>query len=681
MLHGGSALICAAWTLMILLVGRGRLTLLLGASGATAALWAGAVALAPEGPSGAAPEGLAGAFEVLRSAVWLGALAWLCREVGGQRARTLTLWAGGAGLLMALLGLAALLPDVAAALTLPTFGPLALIPRLALALLVVLMAENLYRNAGEAARWHVVLPCIALGGLSALDVILYADAVLSRGFSQSLMDARAVMTAMAAPLLAIAAVRDRRLRRDLPVSREFAVHGATLMVAGTFLLAVGAASEALRQLGEPWVAVAQIAILAGAVMALAVALSARSVRSRLRRAMADPFFRARYDYRREWLRCIATLSLPDAPADARAVRALADAVDSPAGVLLLRDDEGTARMRWAGGWNADPTQPGPGVEAALRAALRDGQWVAHPAPEALHALLPRLWLAVPLMHHRDGLTGAVLLAFPRAPFALDREVFDLLRMLGREVAMFLAERRGAERLAEQVQLEAYAKRFAFVAHDVKTVAHQLTMLLDNANTHISDPEFQQDMLMTVRASADRINTLIARLRTPGEDARPGPPHSTDVLARLRVLARRRAHPVIIEAEEAPTIRIPMPPDQFETAVTHLLDNAAEASPAGAPVRLRLLLQAGRPILEITDEGPGMSADFVRDALFRPLTTSKLQGNGIGAWQARELLRRAGGELEVITDTGRGTTMRMLLPARDAAEAGTRQLAPRGLAAE
>jgi len=680
MLHGGSALICAAWTLMILLVGRGRLTLLLGASGAAAAVWAGAVALAPEATPGAAPGGMAGAFEVLRSAVWLGALAWLCREVGGQRARDLTLWAGVAGVLMALLGLAALLPGVAGALTLPTFGAIALIPRLALALLVVLMAENLYRNAPEAARWHVVLPCIALGGLSALDVILYADAVLSRGVSQSLMDARAVMTAMAAPLLAIAAVRDRRLRRDLPVSREFAFHGATLMVAGTFLLAVGAASEALRQLGEPWVAVAQIAILAAAVMALAVALTARSVRSRLRRAVADPFFRARYDYRREWLRCIATLSLPDAPADMRAVRALADAVDSPAGVLLLREGESTP-MRWAGGWNAAPAQPGAEGDAALGEALRDGQWVAHPAPEALQPLLPGLWLVVPLMHHRDGLSGAVLLARPRAPFALDREVFDLLRMLGREVAMFLAERRGAERLAEQVQLEAYAKRFAFVAHDVKTVAHQLTMLLDNANTHITDPEFQQDMLMTVRASADRINTLIARLRTTGEDTRPDAPHSTNVLARLRVLARRRAHPVIIEAKEAPAIWISMPPDQFESAVTHLLDNASEASPAGAPVRLRLLLQAGRPILEITDEGPGMSADFVRDALFRPLATSKPQGNGIGAWQARELLRRAGGELEVVTDTGRGTTMRMLLPARAAAGDGTRQPAQQEVAAE
>lgn len=665
LLHAGSALLCTAWTVLILVVGRGRQAAMLAAATAAAALWAAGVALQPQPGGGMA--GWAAALEVLRDATWFLVLLLMLRAVAGARAASLTLGVGVAGLLVAGMAVASLVPAVAQALTLPHLGPTALLPRLALALLVVLMAENLYRNAPEGARWHVVLPCIALGGLAALDVVLYADAALSRRFSPVLLDARAVLTAVAAPLLALAAVRGRRLRRDLPVSREFAFHGATLMVAGTFLLAVGAASEALRELGEPWVGVAQTAMLAAALMAAAVALSARSVRSRLRRAIADPFFRARYDYRREWLRCIGTLSLPHAAADERAVRALADPVDSPAGLLLLREAPDTP-LRWAGGWNAGAGVLAREDDAALAEALRGGQWVAEPAPGALpgaEALLPRLWLVVPLTHDRDGLMGAVLLARPRAPFALDREVFDLLRMLGREVAMFLAERRGAERLAEQAPLEAYARRFAFVAHDVKTVAHQLTLLLDNARTHIHDPDFQADMLLTVRASADRINALIARLRAQPEGAASPPATGLDPLARLRTLAAARPHPVEITHDPhfspGRSPRVAMAPEPFDSAVTHLLDNAAEAGPPGAPVRLRLLREGARLVLEIADEGPGMSEDFVREALFRPLATSKPHGNGIGAWQARELLRRAGGALDVVTSPGRGTTMRLWLP--------------------
>jgi putative PEP-CTERM system histidine kinase len=458
------------------------------------------------------------------------------------------------------------------------------------------------------------------------------------------------MTALAAPLLAIAALRDRRLRRDPPVSRAFVFHGATLVVAGTFLLAVGALSETLRQFGEPWTRTAQAALLAAAVLALALALSARSVRSRLRRLLAEHFFRARYDYRAEWLRCLATLSAAGDDPAISIIRALADAVDSPSGVLLLRGPN----WQYAGGWNAG-AEAWPPIDDPTT-ALRHGHWVAQPAPGEMPALRARfgtLWLVVPLMHHRDGLLGAVLLARPRSGFTPDREVFDLLRMLGREVAQCLAERQGAERLAQEAQLQAHAHRFAFVAHDVKNVASQLTLLLGNAEDHIANPEFQRDMLMTVRAAAERINALIARLRVPEAAAAD----RTEPLARLEALAL--ASPHRLEIEGASPGPIAMQAEHFDTAVTHLVNNAAEAG--AGPVRLRFARDGGRAWLDITDQGPGMTADFVRDDLFRPLATTRPGGSGIGAWQARELLRRAGGDLEVTTAPGKGTTMRILLP--------------------
>jgi signal transduction histidine kinase len=67
------------------------------------------------------------------------------------------------------------------------------------------------------------------------------------------------------------------------------------------------------------------------------------------------------------------------------------------------------------------------------------------------------------------------------------------------------------------------------------------------------------------------------------------------------------------------------------------------------------------VVDIIDRGPGMAAEFVRDELFRPFSTTKGGGHGIGAYQARELLRRAGGDLLVISRPGSGTTMRIILP--------------------
>jgi putative PEP-CTERM system histidine kinase len=687
-----ASLFCLFWAVVILLAGRGRTAGWLAAAAAAAALWLGAVAAFPAQPL----DGPAGAAEILRSLVWFVLLLAFYRGAGGARVSGSVWRFAATGAVLAAVAALAMLPGLTEAIVLPSLGSPALLARIGLAVVTVLLAENLYRNADEAARWHFNLPCIVFAGLSILDLLVYADAVLSRSFASAMLDARSVTTALAMPLLAIAAGRGRRLRRPLQLSRQVAFHGATLLVAGTFLLGIGAAGEMLRQLGADWSRAVQISLAAAAVMALAVAAASQSARSRLRRLVIDHFFAARYDYRREWLRCVDTLSSGEAGAEAhvRAIRAIADPADSPGGALLLRDpiergaSEAPVTYRWGGSWNMrDAPSLSLPPDHALITRLRDGAWVVafeeEEAMEDIASAFGRAWLAVPLLHHREGLVGLVLLGPPRAPFPLDVETYDLLRTLGQEVAMFLAERRAAERLVDQRQLQDYAKRFAFVAHDVKTVSSQLTLLLANAEENIADPEFQHDMLLTVRASAERINALIARLRQPEAEAKEAakePPRPeggaeggaeggigpVDPLASLAAIVSGRRHPV----------RLAPPPEggvglaaigagQFEAAVTHLLDNAIEASEPGVPVTVSARQEGGRILIDITDRGPGMTAEFVRDRLFRPLSTSKPQGSGIGAWQARELLREAGGDLTVLTSPGAGTTMRLaLLPARE-----------------
>jgi len=655
LLHMVAAIACLIWSGVILLAGPGRTAWPLAGACIAASLWLAVVALATSAPL----DGWAGGLELLRSLAWLAVLLVLSRRLGSgtpPRAWGFILVGGvaaAAALGLALPGgLPGGLPGVAG---LPTLGSPSLLAHLGLSLLVVVVAENLYRNAPEEGRWHLILPCVTLGGLAAFDVLLHADAVLGRAYSPALLDARAVLTALAMPLLIVAALRDRRWRRPL-MSRQLVFHGATLVFAGTFLIGVGAAGEVLRHWGADWSQAAQASLLAAAVMLLVLLLASRSMRSRLRGLVVDHFFAARYDYRREWLRCVATLSGQGASPETRAITAIADAVDSPAGKLLLRVP-GERGLHWTGSWNMDEDGPSIGDSHPLIAQLRGGSHVVEPVP-----LPGGFWLAVPLLHHSQGLIGIVLLAPPRAAFALDAEVFDLLRSVGRAVAMFMAERQAATLLADQRDVQTYAQRFAFVAHDVKTVASQLTMMLANAERHIADPAFQADMLLTVAASAARINTLIARLRQPEEASAPtiSPPE------RIARLARGHAHPITLDSEagtldgEAGAL-VAMAPDRFDAAILHLLDNAARASPPNCPVRIRLSAAAGSLAIDIIDRGEGMSPRFIRESLFRPLRSGHADGNGIGAWQARDLLRGAGGDLTVISAPQHGTTMRIALP--------------------
>jgi signal transduction histidine kinase len=66
-------------------------------------------------------------------------------------------------------------------------------------------------------------------------------------------------------------------------------------------------------------------------------------------------------------------------------------------------------------------------------------------------------------------------------------------------------------------------------------------------------------------------------------------------------------------------------------------------------------------VEIGDTGQGMSADFVRERLFKPFQTTKQSGMGIGAYESFQYIRELGGEVSVDSELNVGTKIMVLLP--------------------
>ncbi len=187
------------------------------------------------------------------------------------------------------------------------------------------------------------------------------------------------------------------------------------------------------------------------------------------------------------------------------------------------------------------------------------------------------------------------------------------------------------------------------------------MLLTNAEIHADNPEFQRDMLATVRASVGKITRLLTRLQADRQERshaliRP--------LQRLQAIVEgtgRIAGTAVALSDDGGKAGVAIDPEAFDAVVQHLLNNAIEASGGAGPVRVVLRHEALSVVVDIVDDGPGMTPEFIRDELFRPFATTKGGGHGIGAYQARELLREAGGDLLVLSRRPGGTTMRLLLP--------------------
>ena len=541
----------------------------------------------------------------------------------------------------------------------------------------LVLVHNLYGAASAQARLLLRWPALAMAVLWSFDLTYYVIAYLS-GSSPAMLDGlRGALGVVLAGLLALGAREGSEQLRFRP-SHAAAFQTVSLLLIGAYLVVLVAIAQWLAFAGGDFAAQMQIGLVTLALVAALAILPSRRLRGWLRVSLTKHLFTHRFDYRAEWLRFTRTIGQSGEAAaslEERSIRALADITESPGGLLLARGDEGqfelAARWQW-------PTAEVPADALSLNAvrafeqtafvadldAVRSGDVTkCPPLPDWVRAE-PRAWAMVPLLHF-DRLVGMVILARPAYARPLDWEDFDLLRVAGRQLASYLAENSGQKALAEANRFDDFHRRIAFVMHDIKNLASQLSLLARNAELHAENPEFRADMLVTLRNSADKLNALLARLSRYGST-------SVQVLAQLRadeIATRvvdqfRDTHAVtMVECEPC---EVSAEAESLEQVILHLVQNAVDASPAGAPVFVRVATDSLHGLIEIVDSGSGMSAEFVRSRLFKPFDSTKQGGFGIGAYEARELVRAMGGRLDVESREGLGSRFTIRLPLASAA---------------
>ena len=164
-----------------------------------------------------------------------------------------------------------------------------------------------------------------------------------------------------------------------------------------------------------------------------------------------------------------------------------------------------------------------------------------------------------------------------------------------------------------------------------------------------------------------MNDMLARL-----SKRPG--GRADMVQRPVALAAVLAQVVDIKRQAHPALTLTLSPDesmigdrvigdaeQIEQLFLHLVQNAIDASAPDAPIGITIGCGEGEVIVRVEDQGQGMSARFVRHELFQPFRSTKPDGFGIGAYEAREIARAHGGRLEVASREDEGTVFTVALP--------------------
>lgn len=548
-----------------------------------------------------------------------------------------------------------------------------LLSAMALSVFAAVLVEQLYRNVLDDSRWNAKPLCLGLTGMFLFDLYMYSQAVLFGHIDEEALRVRGFVHMLMAPLLLLSISRRRDWISKLRVSRKAAFHSATLLIAGVYLMFVATVGYYVRFFGGEWGPSLQLAVVFAALVALSIAGWSGTVRAKLRVLLGKHFFQYRYDYREEWLRFTQTLSGQDSPHDMgqRVVQGLADMLESPAGLLWTRSIGGETFHNTAR-WNM-AAQPA-SEEAASpfsRFLVRSG-WVIdlgqyRSDPQHYEALVlpdwltatPQAWLVVPLRVD-DELTGFVVLASPRTRMDVNWEVNDLLKTAGRQAASYLAQMQATEALLEVRKFDAFNRMSAFVVHDLKNIVTQLSLMMKNAKRLQANPEFQQDMLMTVENSLDRMRQLMLQLREGTTPA--GTAFGVDLSATLQRIAEHAlSNGRRLEIDVPDRITTRGDAQRLERVIGHIVQNALDATERSGAVSIRLDRQGGQARVEVADTGQGMSQEFIRDRLFKPFQTTKPAGMGIGAYESSQYVRELGGTIEVRSEPDKGTRVVVLLP--------------------
>ena len=272
---------------------------------------------------------------------------------------------------------------------------------------------------------------------------------------------------------------------------------------------------------------------------------------------------------------------------------------------------------------------------------------------------------------------------------------DALLDIGHDLGRATLNARTFERehalVTELQALDSYkSQMIATVSHELKspltTVAGHLEML-QTGDVVISDDA--RDSLTAIDRASRRMTRVIEDLlllRRVGEAHQPFRPAVVDLrtlvddaLTLTAVSAQAKELEITVAAGSGPSLVLGEHAD-LDTVVVNLVSNAVKYTPHGRRIEVALRSEGGRVVLEVRDEGLGISAadrallftEFFRST--NPVAVEQ-PGTGLGLVIVKRIVERHGGTIEVASELGAGSTFSVALPAASSTTSPTSSPAP------
>jgi putative PEP-CTERM system histidine kinase len=529
--------------------------------------------------------------------------------------------------------------------------------------------ETTLRSSTGTDRRMIKYAILGAGSSVAINIFYYSHALLYHSINMYLLPVRTGIILISVLLIGISLVRHKAMDIELAVSRKVLYRSLSLIIVGTYLLGLGLVGKWMQYFG-PKVGnnITTFLGFAGAIVILVVIFSER-LRRKTIVILNKNFFKQKYDYREQWLKFTQLISLKHSfdELPGAIAKGFKDAIGArDASIWLKENGDGEYHCVMA----VYPARVEAKPNRELVEFLEDMKWILDVRAAQCKDIASlsevfiketRASLIVPLLNI-DNLIGFIIVEDGLADAEYNFEDYDLLKTLSSQATSAILNARLSDELAEAKEMEAMGKLSSFILHDLKNATSMLSLIVQNAEEHIDNPEFQRDAIKAISNTSSKIEAIIGKLKTFPRKSSPDLEYSDlGYSAELVVRQLSLNGNAGISFKKLQPVKTMFDREEITKVIINLIINAFDATNNHGKVEVVVGKENNMGFIKVSDNGCGMSSEFIEKRLFMPFQTTKKKGLGIGLYQCKGIVEAHSGKLKVVSREGRGSDFILYLP--------------------
>ena len=529
--------------------------------------------------------------------------------------------------------------------------------------------EMTLKSSSGLEKWNIKYMLIGIGGILAINIFYYSHALLYRSINMNLLLVRSGVILISIILIAYSFVKQSAMNVEISISRSVFYRSLSLLIVGIYLVGLAIIGEGMRYFGpEVGKNITTFLGFAGAILLLIIILSEK-LRRKAMVFINKNFYSQKYDYRDQWLKFTQCISLARSFDDLLGLiaKSFRDAIGAR-GVTIWLKEKDIGEYLFAGALDADPVETKP--DEGLIRFLREKKWILD-----IHDLNCREIVAanagfieestasliIPLLNG-DELIGFILLREGLAGNEYNYEDYDLLKTLASQATAAILNMKLSEELTEAKEMEAMGRLSSFIIHDLKNATSMLSLIAQNAEEHIDNPDFQKDAIKAISNSSGKINAIIEKLKNlPKKTSLALQDSDLGTCVKTAISELNINGNANLSFKEARRVDARFDREEITKVIINLIINALDATDYKGEIEVLVDEEGDMGFVTVSDNGCGMSREFIEKHLFKPFQTTKKKGLGIGLYQCRTIVEAHSGKLKVDSEKGKGTVFTMYLP--------------------